>query len=162
MRRVTSALGTLLLAGAAIAIPVQPASAHNGNHTVTVSGVMIITDDENWPQSDQHKTVTFNGNVVVGPNLGTASYTATGCAGGEVRVEVQVTVSHDPVSQSVWVDPLIRMFEGTSCSSNDLDGTVDVPGGWIATSGQGTYTVRNTAEGGDSASVQLTVANQVH
>lgn len=162
MRRLTPALGALLVAGAMVTIPVQPASAHNGNHTVNISGVMEITDDEDWPYNDQHKTVSFNGNVVVGPNLGSATYTAKGCAGDEVRVEVQVTVSHDPVSRSVWVDPLIRMYEGTSCTNNDLDGTVDVPGGWIATSGRGSYTVKNTAEGGDSATVQLSVANQVH
>lgn len=142
-------------ASAAVAPTVVPGER---DHAVSISGVMDITDDEVF--SDERATVPFNATVVVGPNLGTTTYVAKGCAGGEVRVEVTVVVVHKPTVLAE-IRPTIRLFEGTSCSSNDLDGSLTPARFTLANNGVATLTqtVRNTAEGGDKATVTLTVRN---
>jgi hypothetical protein len=44
-----------------------------------------------------------------------------GCVGGEVRGHFTVSAHLQADDQVVW-QPMIKLYEGTSCSSNDLDG----------------------------------------
>lgn len=162
MRRLIGSLIGLLTVGLVVGLTASPAQAHAINHSVNLSGSMNILDDESWPFSDERGTRNFNNNVIVGRNLSTTSSTASGCVGGEVRVEVQfVVIDNESFPGWIQVDPLIRLFEGTSCSTGDLDGTVNPAIFWVGPNSSVTQTFRvnNTAEGGDRADVTYNVVN---
>lgn len=157
-----AALAVLVAAGLMVGLTTGPASAHSINHSVNLSGNMAILDDESWPFSDERGNRGFNNNVIVGRNLSTAVSTATGCVGGEVRAEIRFTViDNETFPGWIQVDPLIRLFEGTSCSSGDLDGTTDPPWFWVGpnSSVSQTFRVSNTDEGGDRADITYNVVN---
>jgi hypothetical protein len=160
MRRALMAAASTVAATSLIVIPAAPSSAHSQTHTVNISGSMFITDDETFG-SNEHATVTFNKNLSIGPLLGSDTFIATGCAGGEVRIELTVTVVDGDDAGSVSVFPTLRMLEGTSCSSNDLDGTFVPPAFSVAANTTVTTTqrVNNNDEGGDRADVTLNVRN---
>jgi len=127
---------------------------------VNIGGVMQIKDDE--PFSDDYFTRTRNfPTMVLGVDGAlTGTYTWVEKAGGEIRVEVLVTATLNPATGVVAIEHDTKLFEGTSETTSDLDGrgrgSVQVPRGEQKVLG---YTVNNTDEGGDYASVTLTCTN---
>ena len=87
--------------------------------------------------------------------------TFAGRAGGEIRVEVLLTLTLRPNDLSVVVSYLIKLFEGTSESTNDLDGQVEGSGvvGKDRTVEIRAKRVKNDDEGGDWADVIMNVVN---
>ena len=81
-------------------------------------------------------------------------------AGGEVRVELDLTAVA-LTNGDIRVDGDAKLFEGTSESTNDLDGqrvfSTLVPKDRFTTR---TVTVRNDDEGGDFATVSLSFSNR--
>ena len=150
-------LGALTLA-ATMGGLAAPASADTAPHTFALSGSTYITDDETF--ADEHCTRSLAGSDAAqlpfdpGFNI---SDTNNKC-GGEIRVEFHVAGTlHDDGSWCVDSGRVL-LYEGTSESTNDLDGTqtfsgcVDPGVQTFTTSG----TVYNTAEGGDKARYTVT------
>ena len=161
MRRIFSLAAAIpALALVLLGVGAAPASAHSNNHNIGVSGSMYLLDDESWG-SDETGWHSFTGGVVVGGWLSQNQYFTSGCVGGEVRGELRVTIN-DSSQYPGWVYASIdaKLYEGTSCSTGDLDGHRAL-GGWIA-KGQirnFAFRVNNTDEGGDFIDFNFNVSN---
>jgi hypothetical protein len=135
-----------------------PAMADTNVHYLTLGGSTHITDDETF--SDEHCDRGLSGyDSAQLPFDTTANISDTNNkCGGEIRVEFDVTgwLYEDGGFCS---NINVRLYEGTSESTNDLDGTLSI-NGVCAGPGQTAVinnTVYNTAEGGDKASFTLTL-----
>lgn len=87
-----------------------------------------------------------------------------GCAGDEVRVFLYVDVRDGPNDRSITATVYARLYEGTSCSTSDLDGsrsagTFTIPAN--TTISVPTFRVKNTQEGGDWADLTVTIRNDI-
>jgi len=128
---------------------------------ITVAGHMSITDDE-WG-NDEHATRDheFLPYTIGEPASNHATLAWTEGMGGEVRIEVTCTMTYLLASDAVRFNCNAKLYEGTSESSNDLDGQVNV----VKTVGRNRnedieIKVRNTDEGGDHAEIRLHVTNR--
>jgi hypothetical protein len=148
MRRLIALIGSALATVAFVAVPAQSAAAHPELHHVAISGVLSIHDDEPWPWSDEHANVPYNGSVTVGPFIGTQPYHAEGCAGDEVRTTVDLEVMDD-TDGWIHVKATVKLFEGTNCSTTDLEAQRDAEF-WVAPNGQHAepFHLRSTGTGG--------------
>ena len=123
---------------------------------------MTIKDDEAWPSSDvveKHSLAAQKPFFVTAVNP-VQTRTITRCTGDEVRVELHMRV------ELIWADQVrvtgtAYMYEGASCTSNDLDGTKS-----FAYTIANNRTLRpspielpNVEEGGDMAYIQLSLTN---
>lgn len=162
--RMEAVATTLAVAVALVTLAAGPAGAHHKTHNVYISGNMYIVDSEPWPFPAERRRVYFNGVVNVGPSQPAATFVAEGCAGDEVRVFLYVQIQDGPNDRSVTTTVLTRLYEGTSCSTSDFDGsrlagTFTVPAD--TTIPVPTFRVRNTAEGGDWADLTVKIHNDV-
>jgi hypothetical protein len=135
---------------------------------------MHLTDDEsNWDGPFESRKDYEVGNY--GPEARVSRLTHSNprsqlvfshCVGGEVRGLLVINLQLQGDDQ-VAVNPILSLYEGTSCSTNDLDGTASgkphtLPPGsvtpaWFAREGQ-SITARNTDEGGiDSATANYII-----
>jgi hypothetical protein len=122
---------------------------------------MRIKDDENWPDDDEYANRSVSGVIQLDDSTPSREILDIGRCGGEVRVEARYTFSR-AAGGAINVNGTLRLYEGTSDSSSDLDGTATVSG-TISANGGGTLARRvdNTDEGGDWADVTLTVSNSL-
>lgn len=130
------------------------------SRTIHISSVIKIHDDETFGDDDFTRSTTLSP-IVLGTAAGftrQVSYNAK--AGGEIRVEVLLTLTLRPSDLAVQVSYLVKLFEGTSENTNDLDGQVE---GSDTVRKDRTVDiktrVRNEDEGGDRADLTLTVVN---
>ncbi|KAK0721107.1 hypothetical protein B0H67DRAFT_483258 [Lasiosphaeris hirsuta] len=131
------------------------------SRAVSLSSVMLIHDSETFGDDEFTRVRTLDT-----VNLGTSEglikqvrYAET--AGGEICIQVDLTLTLNPADLSVNVGYFLSLYEGTSeeCGG-DLDGTFqsdDSVG--RDTSKTITATVNNNDEGGDWARLTLTVLN---
>ena len=118
---------------------------------------MQITDDETF--KDEHSSLNRAGVVVLDPQQPSHSDLTVGKCGGEVRIEFTSTYQQLPQGK-VRVSGKALLFEGTSENSNDLDGQENFTFELApAEARQHNFRVRNTAEGGDYADIQLGLQN---
>ncbi|KAK0744492.1 hypothetical protein B0T21DRAFT_398974 [Apiosordaria backusii] len=132
------------------------------SRTINLSSTLVIRDDEPWPVN--HRTYTRSHNpppVILGTKTGyTQKVKYEAKVGGEIRVEVHLTLTLRPSDLSVLVDYQLLLFEGASTSTKDLDGKIE--GSRRVFKNQEGFiknTVHNTDEGGDRASLDLKVVN---
>lgn len=120
---------------------------------------MRIKDDEGWPSSDEYANRGVSGVLVLDDANPTRVVLDIGTCGGEVRVEARYTFAR-AAGGAVSVAGDLRLFEGASTTSRDLDGSVNVTG-TVAANASATLArrVNNTDEGGDWADVTLTATN---
>lgn len=120
---------------------------------------MRIKDDESWPQSDEYANRSVSGVVLLDDANPQRQILDVGRCGGEVRVEARFTFARAS-GGAVAVTGDLRLYEGTSESSNDLDGQASMNGTVAANAG---VTLRrrvdNADEGGDWAEVSLQIQN---
>ncbi|MCP4529223.1 MAG: hypothetical protein GY833_25435 [Aestuariibacter sp.] len=92
---------------AEITLVVSNEASASGSQLVVASGSMDIVDDEYFifDLSDERATVQFNGQATVSKLQPVTLVEAEGCAGDEVRVEIEVTVSMQPPPPAVAADP---------------------------------------------------------
>jgi len=131
------------------------------SRTIHISSTMKIHDDETFGDDDFTRTTTL-APIILGTSAGySRQVTFAGRAGGEIRVEVLLTLTLRPNDLSVVVSYLIKLFEGTSESTNDLDGQVEGSGvvGKDRTVEIRAKRVKNDDEGGDWADVIMSVVN---
>ena len=153
------------------------------NHTIRLSKNYRIRDDEYFSDEFYNRAVTEQPKTVQRPRPGRGPVDATvkrhsqrnrplRCAGGEVRGEDwdRIEVDSNGVAK-MWIS--IDLYEGTSCSNQDKDGSsrrvtpegakignafLVVPPGGVKTK---ELRVNNTAEGGDYVRIKYTLKNEV-
>lgn len=160
-RLISVALATLGAVALAI-VPAGPASAHQGAHTVMLVGNMSITDAD-WPDGDDHKNVDIQQVVTLSAAEQTQTVRFTGCA-DEVRVVLDVTISHTTLSGDLLINTHTRLYEGASCSTTDLDAqsrrsfiVAGIPGNTGSNGDK--WTVNSD---GNKVTVTLVVRNDLH
>ncbi len=117
--RVMVAITALLILFSATTAPNPAMASHDVSRYVEFYGRMLIVDDENWPESDEWAwfDVPQTGKVV-GRREVPVVYVEE-CVGDEVRVEV--TFSAWAEGSNVRVIGFIRLFEGSVCTTDDLE-----------------------------------------
>lgn len=120
---------------------------------------MRIKDDENWPDSDEYANRSVSGTFLLDDSNPQRHILDIGRCGGEVRIEADFDFSRT-TNGAVAIVGNLKLYEGTSENSGDLDGTESVNDS-VAANRSTTLTkrVNNTAEGGDWADITLTVRN---
>ncbi|KAK4449792.1 hypothetical protein QBC34DRAFT_425193 [Podospora aff. communis PSN243] len=131
------------------------------SRTIHISATTKIHDDETFGDDEFTRTNSL-APIIVGTTAGHVQHAKFAArAGGEIRVEVTLTVTLNPSDLSVRVSYVIDLYEGTSESTGDLDGRIE--GSKTVKKNQTLEfkadRVRNTDEGGDWADVTLTVVN---
>lgn len=119
---------------------------------------MDLTDDETFG-SDEHGSADKQNEAVLTGDLPQDVLTMQKGAGGEVRVELTL-IGQVRLSGDVLVQGKALLYEGTSETSNDLDGDLDftllVPRDGVISR---TVTVWNEDEGGDKGVIAMTFTN---
>jgi hypothetical protein len=125
---------------------------------VTVSATIDGTDDETFG-SNEHGHAEFTRETILNSSQPQNVMDMRLMWGGECRVELRLT-GQMLDDNSVRVTGEGILFEGTSETTNDLDGRRDfvfiVPRGKTVSNQQ---RVNNDDEGGDFADIRLTVSN---
>lgn len=140
----------------------QAEAKSSTRNRVTVSGIMEILDDEVINRRNVRVTRDVSGTAIVGVDP-SSPIRMEGCAGSEIRVELELDVQGVSNSNDVRVTGNAYLYEGTSCTSGDLEDTetirLTVPANQYAP-----YTINLlNAEtfGGDTASISLNFYNAV-
>ena len=132
-----------------------------------LSGLVIIdgTDDEWWPESDEHVHKQYPVHMVMDFNQPAAAVDIPDVKwGGECRVETRLSAVVVGTGQ-VQVEGNVKLFEGVTESSDDLEDTKVVSllvpkGGHTAST---TIQLRNTETwGGDHAEVYFHLTNVLY
>lgn len=120
---------------------------------------MRIKDDESWPDSDEYANRSVSGTLLLDDATPERQILDIGRCGGEVRVEARFTFARSG-GGAVRVSGDLRLYEGTSTNSSDLDGTASMNGS-VAPDSSATLSQRvsNNDEGGDWADVTLQINN---
>ncbi len=116
-----------------------------GRRTLHFTGTMTLRDSE-WPGADEIMTLDL-GSHFAGVDIGHRKVMYfEGRCGGEVRLEMDVFASLG-VYDSIIVNLDVRLYEGASATSSDLDG-------------RGNFTIHIPATPGDNKrSISATVWN---
>jgi len=158
------ATGTLLTgsAGSAFAAPPPPQSAN-----VRVQGVIRTIDDDGSSRPSATKSFGFTTTLRSGDPVKVVTIPSA-CAGGEVRAELDIAMNYFQGTNTVTVGSgtntrdAVRLFEGASSSTTDLDGVGPVPRTDISllnSSFTRKISVGNLEEGGaDGVSVEMTIS----
>jgi hypothetical protein len=93
------------------------------NRSVSITGTVDMHDDENWPDTDENKTVTINPPPINVSSSQGGTYSWQECLGGEVRGEYRADFTLDKDTGVVTVRGLGKYYEGTSCDTQDLSKT---------------------------------------
>jgi len=97
--------------------PILVEEIPSSNRKVTVSGTIDITDDETF--SDERKTIPVSATGVIG--IEPSSFVEMeGCAGDEVRVTLELN-AQGAARNDVLIKGTARLYEGTSCTTTDLE-----------------------------------------
>lgn len=174
-RRVGLLVALTLLAAALLSAAVaRPAAAYENSVYISngYGSSLDIVDSETWPEVDEKGTFSlmdpyyYGGSGLEGLRVTTSNPIDTAqtskCVGNEVRVVVQTRAELSAIYRS-WVRVTVtaRLYEGTSCSTTDLDGSKSMSF-WIPPSTNDvphSMDVNNTDEGGDHAHIQLYMTN---
>jgi hypothetical protein len=165
-RRNKALVGVVGLAAVAGGLRFSPAMAGEVERTLQVNGTTNIEDYETFGSNEHCNNRKLFGADRAGNAYGTeATPSASARCGGEIRVEVHGhgTIDDNGNFCNLRVDVLF--FEGTSESTNDLDGRGATSWGGCIAPGQATTQkkvhVYNTAEdeAEDRADVWITLKN---
>lgn len=110
-------------AGSTLDITIELKEPPDWFREVVIRGTMWLKDEENWPDDDEYAT---RYNLFPVFRIGAFSTHAEGGwtekMGGEVRAEVSIKLDWDMRDSSVNVWCNVKLFEGTSEDTGDLDG----------------------------------------
>ncbi|MEU3724429.1 fibronectin type III domain-containing protein [Streptomyces sp. NPDC031705] len=115
-------------AGAAAAVPLAlvcvwtaPSAEAASTHTITLSGSLTVSDAPSLASGRTTRTIGFTRVAQMSHDKATDTLTAESCVGGETRgvLTVRITLRS---SELAVVSPTLRLFEGSDCLNNDLDG----------------------------------------
>jgi hypothetical protein len=134
----------------------------NQNRRITVSADMYVEDDETFGSNETVRRQKTNAAILSVQGLAQSVMDFEVRMGGEIRVEFTVTASLLDANGNAIVDGEVKLYEGTSESTGDLDGVrqfqLYIPAG--ATINH-FVRVNNDDEGGDYATIRLNITNVV-
>jgi hypothetical protein len=163
MRRISALFIAASIGIGMTLVSAAPASAKSRVNTVHIDVSVRIIDDETF--RDEKGTRKYSDTVLVGPTDPRAVVEGEGCVGQEVRVKSRfvIELAPDHPAGTIRVYRFGRLYEGRSCSTNDLDGWVSLEYLYIGPNKThtGSYRVRNEQEGGDKATVSYTITNKL-
>jgi len=142
----------------------DPKEIENPNRKVSISGTIQLVNDESIG-SDHYASGSFNKIVFVGDAQTQVLENVPPpkiCAGDEVWVALDIIVKRINAVGDISISIDGRLYEGTSCDTDDIDGTYSttftVPKN---TTKETSFTIKNTAEkfSDDKADITLTVYN---
>ncbi|MFD0356254.1 fibronectin type III domain-containing protein [Streptomyces sp. NPDC127110] len=87
-----------------------------------MTGTLTVSNAPSLGKGRVTQSVTLSGMVKLTHDRADGTMTFARCAGGETRGELSVQV-HLRSDEMVVATPTLRIYEGSSCNSNDLDGT---------------------------------------
>ncbi|MEY4544940.1 MAG: hypothetical protein RL685_1135 [Pseudomonadota bacterium] len=133
---------------------------------VTFSGEVEIVDDDTV-DSDERGVFVFSQECLVDPFDREASFSYDRCVDDEVRLEIAVECSLSEFdNESVNVNFEARLFEGTTCLTDDRDGIQKrgILANPICTNGECgptalQFRIANDDEGGDKAEIDVQIIN---
>jgi hypothetical protein len=132
----------------------------NPNRRITVSADMYVEDDETFGSNETVRRQRTNAAILSAQGIAQAVMDFEVRMGGEIRVDFTVTASLVDVQGNAMVDGEVKLYEGTSESTGDLDGQrqfqLYCP---IDTTLNHFVRVNNDDEGGDFATIRLNVTN---
>jgi hypothetical protein len=130
----------------------------NPNRRITVSADMYVEDDETFGSNETVRRQQTNSAIL--SVQGIVQSVMDVRMGGEIRVEFTVTAALVDVKGNAMVDGEVKLYEGTSESTGDLDGVrqfqLYCP---INTTINYFVRVNNDDEGGDYATIRLNITN---
>ena len=127
---------------------------------ITVSGSMFVVDHETFG-SNEKKTVPILGDAVVNTDgVGSELIQMAVGVGGEVRVELELSVSADS-SQIAHVNGVARLFEGDDEGTQDLEDTETIIKQILPGQNRNfeIHLVNAGFGGGDKADIKLNITN---
>jgi hypothetical protein len=166
MKRLLLHVAALALASALMAAAATTASADAwkpgqvSKITAGPGSYVKITDHETFG-SDEVAAYYFTGTSLGALGYSTKAFgpvIRSWCAGGEVRVELETRGwTMDPVTDTMRVEARIKLYEGASCSNNDLDGSTTWKEVYLhpGSSHSLDFQTWNTQEGGDEAFLRV-------
>jgi hypothetical protein len=132
----------------------------NPNRRITVSADMYVEDDETFGSNETVRRQQTNSAILSAQGISQSVMDFEVRMGGEIRVEFTVTAALVDVQGNAMVDGEVKLYEGTSESTGDLDGVrqfqLYCP---INTTLNHFVRVNNDDEGGDFATIRLNVTN---
>jgi hypothetical protein len=132
----------------------------NPNRRITVSADMYVEDDETFGSNETVRRQKTNSAILSAMGIAQSVLDFEVRMGGEIRVEFTVTASLFDSRGNAMINGEVKLYEGTSESTGDLDGVrqfqLYIPAG--ATINH-FVRVNNDDEGGDFATIALTVTN---
>lgn len=123
---------------------------------IIASGSIRIKDDEIF--SDEYGDLTLTSTGVVSPDQPSVTLVKVSqCVGGEVRCEVELDAEYEN-NGDARISGEVRLFEGTSCSTTDLEDTQNIN---LLTpkDGVASIDVDTMASGGDYAKGKIRFSN---
>jgi len=129
-------------------------------HRIIITGRIDVTDYENFG-SNEHAHLNINELITLSPGE-SRNLSFEVCAGGEVRIELEVGVNLREDDKIAVITILAKMYEGTTCHNNDYEGghkvTIEVAPNSPASSD---FRLWNKDEGDDYADFYLRFTNGV-
>ncbi|MET9605906.1 fibronectin type III domain-containing protein [Streptomyces sp. NPDC006512] len=112
-------------AAAVVPIPllcvwIAPPAAAASTHTITLTGTLFVANAGGIGTSASSKTFNMNREAALSHDRPEATLDMSACVGGESRGHLSVHLQLRP-DEMVVVSPTLRLFEGSSCNSDDLD-----------------------------------------
>ncbi len=133
---------------------------NNPNRRITVSADMYVEDDEWLTSNETVRRQQTNSAILSAQGIAQTVMDFTVRMGGEIRVEFTVTASLFDSNGNAMVDGEVKLYEGTSESTSDLDGVrqfqLYVP---VGATVNHFVRVDNDDEGGDYATIRLNITN---
>jgi len=119
MRRISALSIAMSIAIGMTLTAATPASAQSRVNTVHIDVSVRIIDDETF--RDEKGTRKYSDTVLVGPTDPRAVVEGEGCVGQEVRVKTRfvIELAPDRPAGTIRVYRFGRLYEGSSCSTND-------------------------------------------
>jgi len=132
----------------------------NPNRRITISANMYVEDDETFGSNETVRHQQTNAAILSTQGIAQTVMEFGVRMGGEIRVEFTITAALIDANGNAMIDGDVKLFEGTSESTDDLDGErqfqLYCPAG--ATINH-FVRVDNDDEGGDYATIRVNVTN---
>ncbi|MER5933586.1 fibronectin type III domain-containing protein [Streptomyces sp. NPDC002054] len=121
MRLRRAATATAVVPITLLCVWTAPPAAAASTHTISMSGTLTVSDAPSFGSSRTTRNFPITRLVRLSHDRPQDTLTASACAGGETTGELSVHVELRP-DETVVATPTLRLFEGSSCLSRDLDG----------------------------------------
>ncbi len=136
-------------------------TVRTSNRRITVSADMYVEDDETFGSNETVRRQQTNSAILSTKGIAQNVMVFEVRMGGEIRVEFTVTASLIDDIGNATIDGDVKLYEGTSESTGDLDGQRQFQLYCPANATLNHFVrVNNDDEGGDFATININITNQ--